>query len=89
MKEEKRKRIKTSVYLYDIEDMSVLDDMNYKDALEYKVEAAKKLNNHLFIKHFKFRDTHRINAVNDAIKFNKMLLDEMDQNNTIEETEWK
>ena len=54
-----------------------LAEMNYKQALEYKIQGAKTLLTKLLEPDFMKQDTHKINRVNKAIKFNQQLLQEL------------
>ena len=56
-----------------------LGQLNYKDALIYKVQGAKKILIELLEPHFMDRDTYKINKINKAIKFNLYLLKELEE----------
>jgi len=68
--------MKTTEYLYGIE-ASKLIDMNYKEALEYKLKSAKQLISSLHKIEMGHRDEKRIDNVFDAIDFNDKLLREL------------
>lgn len=55
----------------------VLASMNYKEALEYKIQGARQLMIKLLEPHFMDQDTHKITKVGKAIKFNEQLLKEL------------
>jgi len=63
-------------YYYNIKDSSILKNMLYEDALNYKIQEAKKLIKELQIPHYTDRDDHRIDDVLSAISFNQKLLNE-------------
>ncbi len=67
---------KSTTYLYDI-DPTVLADMPYKQALEYKVSSANVLLAKLLAPHYSIRNYVRIADINRAIKFNQSLLSEL------------
>ena len=67
---------KSTMYLYNI-DPHVLADIPYKQALEYKIEAANILISELLIPHYTVRDYVRVADVLNAIKFNEVLLSEL------------
>ena len=67
---------KSTEYLYDI-NPTVLADMPYKQALEYKVSSANVLLATLLVPHYSIRDYVRIADINRAIKFNQSLLSEL------------
>ena len=67
---------KSTTYLYDI-DPTILADMPYKQALEYKVSSANVLLAKLLAPHYSVRDYVRIADINRAIKFNQSLLSEL------------
>lgn len=54
-----------------------LASMNYKEAIEYKIKAAKELLITLLEPNFMEQDTYKINKVNKALKFNEQLLKEL------------
>lgn len=68
--------IATTQELYGISPKD-LAEMNYKQALEYKIQEAKALLAKLLEPNFMEQDTHKINRVNKAIKFNQQLLAEL------------
>jgi len=55
----------------------VLASMNYKEALEYKIQGAKQLMVKLLEPHFMEQDMHKIRKVGKAIRFNEELLKEI------------
>ena len=63
-------------YLYDM-DPTILADMPYKQALEYKVSSANVLLAKLLAPHYSVRDYVRIADIHRAIKFNQSLLSEL------------
>ena len=63
-------------YLYDI-NPTVLADMQYKQALEYKISSANVLLAKLLVPHYSVRDYVRIADIHRAIKFNQSLLSEL------------
>ncbi len=67
---------KSTTYLYDI-DPTVLADMQYKQALEYKISSANVLLATLLVPHYSVRDYVRIADINRAIKFNQSLILEL------------
>ena len=68
--------MKSHTYLY--KNLSnKLADMPYKEALEHKITEAKKLSTELLEEHYKVRDTTRIRAISNAIKFNQELINEL------------
>ena len=68
--------IVTTEELYGISPQ-VLASMNYKEALEYKIQGAKQLMVKLLEPHFMEQDMHKITKVGKAIKFNEQLLKEL------------
>ena len=54
-----------------------LAEMNYKQALETKIQGAKSILVTLLEPHYMERNAHKINQVNKAIKFNQQLLAEL------------
>ncbi len=69
--------MKTTQYLYGI-NPEEFKDLNYVDAIVYKIRAAHKLIHHLMYDfHYAERDDTRGNKVQDAIKFNEGLLREL------------
>ena len=68
--------MKTTEYLYGI-DANILTDMNYKEALNYKLKSAKQLISSLHKIEMGHRDEKRIDDVFDAIDFNDKLLMEL------------
>ncbi len=63
-------------YLYDIEPEELIQ-MNYVDAIEYKMACADELVRKLLIPHYTKRDDSRLSKVMDARKFNEGLLKEL------------
>ena len=63
-------------YLYDIEP-SVLVNMSYMEALQFKLQACKDLTLKLLEPHYSKRDDERIIAIGKAEKFNRKLLEEI------------
>ena len=55
-----------------------LADIPYKQALQLKVQGAKAILIKLLEPNFMDRDSHRINKINKAIKFNEQLLKELE-----------
>lgn len=51
--------------------------MSYKQALELKIQGAKAILVKLLEPNFMEQDTHKINKINKAIKFNQQLLAEL------------
>ena len=71
--------MKTTQYLYGIEP-SEFSDLNYVDAIVYKITAAHKLIHHLMYDfHYSDRDDERANKVHSAIKHNEGLLNELNK----------
>ena len=68
------------MYLYNI-NPTILADMLYKQALEYKIASANLLLAELLIPHYEIRDYERITDVHRAIKFNQSLLAELKEPN--------
>lgn len=69
-------KIATTEELYGISAKN-LADIPYKQALQLKVQGAKAILVTLLEPNFMDRDTHKINKVNKAIKFNEQLLKEL------------
>ena len=69
----------TCTYLYGLlpSDLPSLSSMTYSDALSFKISQAKSLLSRLLHKPFQSQDSHRINDVMKAIKFNQRLMDEL------------
>ena len=67
---------KSTYYLYDL-DPKVLINLFYVEAINLKIDSAKKLIKVLFEPSYMDRDNTRINDVNKAIKFNQALLEEL------------
>lgn len=67
---------KSTYYLYDL-DPKLLVNLSYVEAINLKIDSAKKLIKVLFEPNFMDRNNTRINAVYKAIKFNQALLEEL------------
>lgn len=67
---------KSTYYLYDL-DPKLLINLSYVEAINLKIDSAKKLIKVLFEQNFMDRNNTRINAVYKAIKFNQALLEEL------------
>lgn len=67
---------KSTYYLYDL-DPKLLINLSYVEAINLKIDSAKKLIKVLFEPSYIDRDNTRINDVNKAIKFNQALLEEL------------
>ena len=67
---------KSTYYLYDL-DPKLLINLSYVEAINLKIDSAKKLIKVLFEPNFMDRNNTRINAVYKAIKFNQALLEEL------------
>ena len=67
---------KSTYYLYDL-DPKLLINLSYVEAINLKIDSAKKLIKVLFEQSYMDRDNTRINDVNKAIKFNQALLEEL------------
>ena len=67
---------KSTYYLYDL-DPKLLINLSYVEAINLKIDSAKKLIKVLFEPSFMDRDNARINDVYKAIKFNQALLEEL------------
>ena len=67
---------KSTYYLYDL-DPKLLIKLSYVEAINLKIDSAKKLIKVLFEPSYMDRDNTRINDVNKAIKFNQALLEEL------------
>lgn len=72
-----KKSITTTEELYGISPKQ-LAEMNYKQALEYKIQGAKDILVALLEPHYMERNAHRINKVNKAIKHTEQLLKELE-----------
>ena len=68
--------LKSTYYWYDL-DPKLLINLSYVEAINLKIDSAKKLIKVLFEPNFMDRNNTRINAVYKAIKFNKALLEEL------------
>lgn len=68
--------LKSTYYLYDL-DPKLLINLSYVEAINLKIDSAKKLIRLLFEPNFMDRNNTRINAVYKAIKFNQALLEEL------------
>ena len=53
-------------------------DLNYVDAINFKIQSANKLKSDLLIDGVANCDQYKLNDVINAIKFNKRLLQEID-----------
>lgn len=67
---------KSTYYLYDL-DPKLLINLSYVEAINLKIDSAKKLIKVLFEPSYMDRENTRINDVNKAIKFNQALLEEL------------
>ena len=67
---------KSTYYLYDL-DPKLLINLSYVEAINFKIDSAKKLIKVLFEPSYMDRDNTRINDVYKAIKFNQALLEEL------------
>ena len=67
---------KSTYYLYDL-DPKLLINLSYVEAINLKIDSAKKLIKVLFEPNFMDRNNSRINDVYKAIKFNQALLEEL------------
>ena len=67
---------KSTYYLYDL-DPKLLINLSYVEAINLKIDSAKKLIKVLFEPSYMDRNNPRINDVNKAIKFNQALLEEL------------
>ena len=67
---------KSTYYLYDL-DPKLLINLSYVEAINLKIDSAKKLIKVLFEPSYMDRDNIRINDVYKAIKFNQALLEEL------------
>ena len=70
-------KIATTQDLYGISP-KFLADLPYKQALQLKIEGAKTILVKLLEPNFMDRNSHKINKVNKAIKFNEQLLKELE-----------
>ena len=68
--------LKSTYYLYDL-DPKLLINLSYVEAINLKIDSAKKLIKVLFEPNFMDRNNTRINDVYKAIKFNQALLEEL------------
>ena len=69
--------IVTTEELYGISPKT-LADIPYRQALQLKVEGAKAILVKLLEPNFMDRNSHKINKINKAIKFNEQLLKELE-----------
>ncbi len=67
---------KSTYYLYDL-DPKLLINLSYVEAINLKIDSAKKLIKVLFEPNYMNRDNNRVNDVYKAIKFNQALLEEL------------
>ena len=68
--------LKSTYYLYDL-DPKLLINLSYVEAINLKIDSAKKLIKVLFEPSYMNRDNTRINDVYKSIKFNQALLEEL------------
>ena len=68
--------LKSTYYLYDL-DPKLLINLSYVEAINLKIDSAKKLIKVLFEPSYMDRNNPRINDVYKAIKFNQALLEEL------------
>jgi len=69
--------MQSTKYLYNIEP-SELINLNYVDAIHFKLNSAKQLIHHLIYDfHYSERDEQRISAVHSTQSFNRNLLTEL------------
>ena len=73
-----KQRLPKYVYYYGmtIEELKELRNMNYVEAIKFKIEKAKGLLCRLVEVDLENKDFTRINQVGKAIKFNEELIDE-------------
>ena len=69
--------MKKTPYLYGVEPSSFAS-LPYRQALQFKVDAARKLIIKLLKPHYLKRDDYRLNSVISAQKFNQKLLEELE-----------
>ena len=69
--------ISTTEELYGIS-AKQLAELNYKQALELKIQGARSILAQLLEPNFMEQDTYKINKINKAIKFNEQLLKELE-----------
>ena len=67
---------KSTYYLYDLDPKSLIN-LSYVEAINLKIDSAKKLIKVLFEPSYMNRDNTRVNDVYKAIKFNQALLEEL------------
>ena len=67
---------KSTYYLYDL-DPKLLINLSYVEAINLKIDSAKKLIKVLFEPSYMSRDNTRVSHVYKAIKFNQALLEEL------------
>ena len=67
---------KSTYYLYGL-DPKLLINLSYVEAINLKIDSAKKLIKVLFEPSYRNRDNSRINDVYKAIKFNQALLEKL------------
>ena len=67
---------KSTYYLYEL-DPKLLINLSYVEAINLKIDSAKKLIKVLFESSYMNRDNTRINDVYKSIKFNQALLEEL------------
>ena len=68
----------TYLYGFTKEEITALADSPYKEAIEYKIRAAKALSIRLLSDTYMESDTVRVKAVLKAVKFNEELLEELE-----------
>lgn len=71
-----RKNMPTAQYLYD-SNLSELDYMGYREALEYKIKLSYDLMVKLMNVHYMIRDNTRIDKTLNSQKHNQQLIDEL------------
>lgn len=67
---------KSTYYLYDLDPKSLIN-LSYVEAINLKIDSAKKLIKVLFEPDYMNRDNTRVNDVYKALKFNQALLEEL------------
>lgn len=71
-----KKHIPVAQYLYD-DDLSILNNMKYREALEYKIKLSLKLITKLYDVSWMYRDNNRITKTINSQNFNQRLIDEL------------
>ncbi len=69
--------MKNSKYLYGRDTLKGLSNMNYKEAIEAKINLAESVISSLLKLDYRNRDMNRVNDCIKAIKFNEKLLEEI------------